>query len=331
MQNKLYDFDVVTIKKYSDDNYRVTWNKSMRIKGQENVSDSECDTPHNIQNLSRETLTQKEKYVKFSESLIRAKSTVRDYILCNDFTFFVTLTCNPDKFRDRYDVKTTADKITQTISDYNKRQGKVKGFKVIYVLIPEKHPTSGAIHFHGFMTLPEDELRTNKNGYKEWGIYADKCGYMSISKIRDINKAASYITKYMAKDLMSTTLSDRGSHAYYCSRGLKKPELFFQGHAKILPGTEWDWIHPDGFCAVKNVTLAGLKVFVDTRFFQEYKVLKHFRKVEFTPFDPEFIDVKILYENKKTIYKLRSIRYTRKCNGDVPRMNYITYNRRKRK
>lgn len=326
-QNKLYDSNVVTIKRFNEE-YRITWNKSMRIKGMEEVKD----------NVSRETLSanvrkelpvlsQAEKYRKFSESLIRAKSKVREYILCNEFSHFVTLTADPSKFRDRFDVKSVADKVTQTISNYNKREGVKKGFKVTYVLIPEKHPTSGAIHFHGFMNLPLNEIRINKNGYPEWGVYADKCGFMSISILRDKNRAASYIAKYMAKDMMSTTLADKGSHAYYASKGLNKAMTVYQGHAEFMPDIEWDWMHPDGYCAVKTLTPGALRSFVKDLF------PRGFLRVENTPFDPpEFIDVKVLYENKKTIDKLLRVRYNKKCKGDVPlKMNYISYNRRERK
>lgn len=323
-QNKLYDSNVVTIKRFNDE-YRVTWNKSMRIKGMEDTKD----------NVSRETLasnvcnepsvhSQADKYRKFSESLIRAKSKVREYILCNEFSHFVTLTADPLKFRDRFDVKSVADKVTQTISNYNKREGTKKDFKVTYVLIPEKHPTSGAIHFHGFMNLPLDEIRINKNGFPEWGVYVDKCGFMSMSALRDKNRAASYITKYMAKDMMSTTLDDKGSHAYYASKGLSKAATVFQGHAEFSPNIEWDWVHPDGFCAVKTLTKGAFSAFVKDL------MLPGFCSVEFSPFDPELVDVKILYENKKAIDKLRSIRHNRKCKGDVPRMNYIPYYRRKK-
>lgn len=325
-QSKLYDSNVVTIKRFNDE-YRVTWNKSMRIKGMEETND----------NVSRETLasnvckessahSQADKYRKFSESLIRAKSKVREYILCNDFSHFVTLTADPKKFSDRFDVKSVSDKVTQTISNYNKREGHKKGFKVTYVLIPEKHPTSGAIHFHGFMNLPSDEIRTNKNGFPEWSVYVDKCGFMSMSVLRDKNRAASYITKYMSKDMMATTLADKGSHAYYASKGLSKAVTVFQGHAELSPLIDWDWIHPDGYCAIKSLTKGALSAFV------KELMLPGFRSVEFSPFDPNLVDVKILYENKKAIDKLLSIRYNKKCKGDVPlKMNYISYNRRKRK
>lgn len=312
-QKKLYDSNVVTIKRFNDE-YRVTWNKSMRIKGMEEVKD----------NVSRETLcsdsrkelsapSQAEKYRKFSESLVRAKSKVREYILCNEFSHFVTLTADPAKFRDRFDVKSVADKLTQTISNYNKREGAKKDFKVTYVLIPEKHPTSGAIHFHGFMNLPKDEIRINKNGFPEWGVYADKCGFMSISILRDKNRAASYITKYMAKDMMSTTLADKGSHAYYASKGLNKAITVYQGHAEFIPGMEWDWIHPDGYCAVKVLTSGALRSFVKTLF------PRGFVRVENTPFDPpEFIDVKVIYENKKVVDKLAKKRYSNSGRGNTP-------------
>ena len=111
----------------------------------------------------------------------------------------------------------------------------------------------GAWHMHGFVSgLNDDDLGLNDNGYYTWLKYNDKFGYMSLSKIKDIDRASNYALKYMTKN-NERNISELGAHLYYASQNLKKAELIYKGHGKLH--CEWDWEHEEGFCKIKNVDL----------------------------------------------------------------------------
>lgn len=181
---------------------------------------------------------------KLENNLSRAKSKVRELVLCNDFEYFVTLTLSPNKI-ERTDLKKAITKLNRVISDMNKGREE----RVRYVLIPERHK-SGAWHFHGFLHgLCEKDIRINKNGYKEWMQYADKMGYTNLTPLQNKDKAASYCLKYITKDL-ARSVQKRGAHVYYASKGLKKAEVIYRGTG--MYDGKWDYEQKDGYCYVAD-------------------------------------------------------------------------------
>lgn len=123
-------------------------------------------------------------------SLSRSKRTIREYVKCNNFKYFVTLTINSNSC-DRYSLtecQSKAKKIFKSIKRIN--------HDFIYLFITERHK-DGAYHFHGVCSdLP---LYVNYNGYYSC-TYFDKLGYNSFSLIRSQSKCSNYITKYVTKD-----------------------------------------------------------------------------------------------------------------------------------
>lgn len=61
-----------------------------------------------------------------------------------------------------------------------------------------------------------------------WPAYVKAFGYVSLSRIRNIENTAKYITKYITKDLTKTKI-EKNKHFYYCSKGLKRAEIIYQG------------------------------------------------------------------------------------------------------
>ena len=142
-------------------------------------------------------------------SLSRSKRMIREYALCNDFTYFFTCTVNSEKC-DRFSLSETQKKIRYIISEFIKRKN--KDFK--YLFITEKHK-NGAFHFHGLCN--DLDLYVNKNGYFSSSAF-DKLGFNSFSKIKDKEKVANYITKYITKDCVK----NEAGTVYFCSRRFKK-------------------------------------------------------------------------------------------------------------
>lgn len=176
---------------------------------------------------------------KLEASLSRTKSTIFELALCNDWEWFVTLTLNPE-YHDRKDLKNYKSKLSTWIKNYNR----IHKSNIKYLLIPENHK-DGSWHMHGLMQgLPKEELHEFTEQEKlplkmlieiakghrlyNWPAYVKAFGYISISKIINMESVSTYITKYITKDLLSTRIG-LNDHLYYCSQGLKRAETIYQG------------------------------------------------------------------------------------------------------
>lgn len=230
--NNLYEENVISIKSYGDNKVKITMLSKCRVSGLE-----KCEEQHVKKNSVNTE--------KLSCNLARAKSKVQELALCNDWEYWCTFTISPDKY-DRYNLKAYVRDFTEFIHNLNKRREK----KIRYLFIPEMHQ-DGAWHIHGFiMGLSEKDIIANYNGYLTWKQYNDKFGFMSMSKIEDLERCSSYALKYMTKDA-SKNVSELGNHLYYASQKLNVAERIYKGHG-VFHGT-WDWEHPDGYCKIKTI------------------------------------------------------------------------------
>lgn len=147
-------------------------------------------------------------------SLCRSRATVRDYVLNDNFKYFFTLTISPDSVINRMDSSEVFRKMRERFKNLKKFD---KSFKYLFIL--EEHE-KGGFHLHGFCS---DNDMLNLEPYKKGllnSIYFNRIGFNSFSKIRDVQKTASYATKYITKKCVR---SENGT-SYCCSRNLKKSE-----------------------------------------------------------------------------------------------------------
>lgn len=161
---------------------------------------------------------------RLRQSLSRSRSAVRDYILANDWDWFVTLTLSPEKVPCRYSLSD----VLSLIRPFLHELGRNKGFR--YCIVPERHK-DGAWHFHGVMSgidvcelppwAPKDVLDA---GYLQWPLWANKFGFTTVGYIKDKIGVGFYVSKYITKDLCTEAV-EAGQHTYYHSRGLNKPEV----------------------------------------------------------------------------------------------------------
>ena len=170
---------MVTVKKYRD-TYKITIHKSLKIRGLiENKGEKITEINGNIElyddnpeytniQVYVDDLTGEEYYIydiephkvvksenpeKLANNISRARSTIYELALCNEWQFFCTLTLDKEKY-DRYDLKKFHKDLTQHIRDMNKKYKT----KINFLLIPEQHK-DGAWHMHGFLSgLPDDLL-----------------------------------------------------------------------------------------------------------------------------------------------------------------------------
>lgn len=229
----LYDHNVTIIRDVGGC-IKVVKLKTVRKKGLE----TDVKAKKNTEDIAEK--------VKHEAAISRSKRMVKEYALCNDWDWFVTLTISKEHY-DRYDLKGYQKALHDFLHNYNRRCDEVD--KVRYVFIPEMHE-DGAWHMHGLVKgIRPKDLQPNGNGYLEWAQYAAKFGYMSLGAIKDKNRVANYITKYITKS-MARSVSEYGANMYYCSKGLKTGEVIFRGHNFDMD-CDWDYERPDGFCKVK--------------------------------------------------------------------------------
>lgn len=210
----LYYRDIAILKKYNDNTYKLSLCRFLRKKGYE---------------LNKKRITGVNN-AKLDNNISRAKSKVLEYALCNKFDYFVTLTIDKTKF-DRYKLKEYYKDFSKWLNNYNR----LHNTKIKYILIPEQHK-DGAWHMHGLMSGIQDKhlyrFTLNDNIPRKikdliiagddvysWTSYVKKYGYITLTKIKSVERVSRYITKYINKN-MANSIKDLGAHMYYCSKGL---------------------------------------------------------------------------------------------------------------
>lgn len=189
-------------------------------------------------------LTPEEEETRHTDNIERSRRRacvmVRDYCLCSDMEYFVTLTMAPDRI-NRYDVAEVVKK-TRKWLDNHVRRGQLKA----YVMIPERHK-DGAIHWHGLWKLGtmqpvdsgtisgiykkparprSDEQRSDwlrRGGHIVYNMPAWCYGYSTAIKLYGSYEAAvAYTCKYLAKGTEKI-----GGRWYYSGGDLRQPHVYY--------------------------------------------------------------------------------------------------------
>lgn len=174
---------------------------------------------------------------RLAASLSRTKSKIFELAMCNEFSYFCTFTLSPEKVKDRFDL----DNLQKSFSQYIRNLNRGRENKIIYLLIPERHK-DGAWHLHGLIEglqigedlrefslseyLPYRIRKMLKNGEKvyNWDKYSKKYGFFTATKVKNKQAAASYICKYITKEVAKQG-REMGRHLFFASQGLKRREV----------------------------------------------------------------------------------------------------------
>ena len=152
---------------------------------------------------------------RLANNIARARSRIRELASCNPWDYFATFTIDGHK-QDRFDLSLYCKRLGEWFGNFN-RDYKAH---VRYLVVPEQHK-NGAYHAHGLLYgIPAGALRTNEYGHLDWPRYRARFGFIGIEPVRDRLATAAYITKYVSKDLDSTS-HEKGEHLFYASRGLQ--------------------------------------------------------------------------------------------------------------
>lgn len=221
LDNRTFYSNFAEIKKYTDGYYRLVIYKTDKVfefpdreKQEENVNEE-----------------------KLENNISRARATIFELAMCNDWQYFVTLTLSPKKY-DRYNLEKFRKDLSKFINNYNTHCK----LNIKYMFVPEQHQ-DGAWHMHGFIKgLTEQEVEPFKIKFGQklpqyiidritegrevcnWIQFADKFGYTVLEAVRSKEAASMYVMKYISKNL-AKSIKDLGAHLYYCSKGLKRAEF----------------------------------------------------------------------------------------------------------
>lgn len=156
------------------------------------------------------------------ENQSRRKQRIYDLARSNHFSWFVTLTFDPEKV-DRFDYSSCSSALYLFTNILSHRG-------CSWVIVPEQHK-NGAYHFHG---LIEGDINLTRalnpetgfplsdfSGRPIYNLLDYQSGFTTATPITDQARAASYITKYLTKSIQVP----KGKKGYWASRNLAKPSL----------------------------------------------------------------------------------------------------------
>lgn len=156
-------------------------------------------------------------------SIRQSRKTLRNLLLRNNFDLFVTMTIGDN----RQDSEKSTKKVLTWLKNQRKKNGLFR-----YVFVTERHK-DGVLHFHavfgnypGKLTRavsPKTGKLLRPYGRQIYNLAEYKSGHTAVkkigSKVEDRQKVASYIAKYITKDMVA----EFGKKRYWCSRGLIRP------------------------------------------------------------------------------------------------------------
>lgn len=208
----------------------------------ENTQKSSGLSSSAIEKLSLQELQEKREYERLKKTW-QVKDKIKDYCLSNDFDYFWTLTFN----ENRSDDEICFSKMQKWLKRMRAKYGTFN-----YIFIPERHK-DGSIHFHGVTGGFKGKIVDS--GVRHRGHIVFNCvdydyGFTTLSAIRDRKKCASYVTKYVTKDLMNTPV-EKGKKKYWCSRGLRLPVVTYSEN-NLCVGKTPDWKSEDGRVSIYN-------------------------------------------------------------------------------
>jgi len=153
--------------------------------------------------------------IDLMRSVRRTRTTIQDIVECNEFKYFATFTFK----NQRQDVELCKRKMSDWFRDQRK-----KGNELDYLVVPEFHKDGKSIHFHAVINGNLNLTPTNifQKGRRIYNISDYKKGFTTVVKIDHVGKVASYIRKYVTKDMPAL----KGKKRYWVSTRLERPQIY---------------------------------------------------------------------------------------------------------
>lgn len=211
-------------------------------------------------------------------SLNRTKQNIYKFSRQADWEYFITLTFDGSKV-NRYDFDECMGKANNWFNNQKKR----KAHDLKYLFVPEQHK-DGAWHIHGVIAdvgemsfADSGRVAIGEKAYRRSDVNSEfatiynlsgwRFGFSTATRVRDKYKVASYITKYITKDLCESTF---GKKRYYRSRNIPEPiEKGFIVEPKDFDSFMTGMVDSFGCGMVYQKEVNGLYQSVTYRFYQE--------------------------------------------------------------
>lgn len=208
------------LKTYSDGTSTLFYYQNSRVKT--NNSSNISNNSDNDVDLTDEELDEIKKH-----RLFKIKNKMKDYARNNDFSYFFTLTFDPEKYGTdnviRYEhMKKWLHK--------ERAKARYHGKEFRYVFVPEFHKGNGknfkTIHWHGIVGGYCPDLVDSGKKHRNIKVFNCKTwefGFSTVTKVKSKRKISNYMTKYITKDLLDSPVR-KGKKKYWASKNLKTPQ-----------------------------------------------------------------------------------------------------------
>ena len=204
----------VRIKTYADGHNQYFWSENPILR--------DIPDEFKVKKVKRLTLPGSQSKRGKRNSMKRAVQNVYDIARSNQFDWFITLTFDEKKV-NRYDY----DSCVASMKLYFDRLYKY-GCK--WLIVPEQHK-KGGYHFHGLVSgdlplTPSGKTCYNEATQEEMPIYNlpnYEFGFTTATKVFHSERAASYIAKYLTKEISVP----KGRKCYWASKTLARPAVSY--------------------------------------------------------------------------------------------------------
>lgn len=151
-------------------------------------------------------------------SVKRTVNKIYEITHANKWAWFVTLTLDGKKV-NRYDYSECVKAVSEWLYNFKRTAS-----DLVYIVVPERHK-DGAFHFHAlFSNSPFLRMSFSghftKAGEPIYNVENYKLGWTTATEVENNEAVAKYITKYITKDLCSST---KGKKRYWASRNALRP------------------------------------------------------------------------------------------------------------
>ncbi len=197
-----------------------------------------------------ENRTQEAEAHSKNVSLSASKNRIYNIARSNTWQWFITLTFDRNN-NDSSDYEIVTRRLKTFLNHLQQR--KCPDMK--YLIVPELHADKEHYHFHGLLSNV-DNLRfcfSGKFDKKEnpiFNILDWTYGFTTATQVKDTNRASSYITKYVTKDI---DLKLKNKKRYLCSRNIDRTEPEFM----MMYEEDFLEVYADDIVYAKNVKVAA--------------------------------------------------------------------------
>ena len=236
---------------YPSGNHVTFFKKTVTRKEKDIDNDTvKKENTHFTKSHVDENRTQEAEAHSKNVSLSASKNRIYNIARSNTWQWFITLTFDRNN-NDSSDYEIVTRRLKTFLNHLQQR--KCPDMK--YLIVPELHADKEHYHFHGLLSNV-DKLRfcfSGKFDKKEnpiFNILDWTYGFTTATQVKDTNRASSYITKYVTKDI---DLKLKNKKRYLCSRNIDRTEPEFM----MMYEEDFLEVYADDIVYAKNVKVAA--------------------------------------------------------------------------